>query len=221
MNMHETPLYTSHYEIHRCLLISYLIALGEAILFCIAAMLFPKLFPEDTLWGLAGVILVSTVLLWVCCLRVTYFYEDHFVLFYPLRLFSRKRSFTYDEISSVVFYSGEGRFSEQHLLFLMKNGLKRSCSIEYWSNRQAHKIVYLLRFLKQKGIRIEGHNVQDNDLGDCTEARIEMVFGTGEKHIRRYYETDTKEDSKAFLIFFIILMLFFILLFVLADIIAK
>lgn len=219
--MTEPPLYTSHYETHRCLMLNYIVILGELILGGIASYPFPELFPDGSLKNVFYLIIASSIVLWVCCLRVIYFYEDHLVLYYPLRPFARKRSFTYEEISSVVFCDGDSRYNEKHLLLRMKSGIKRSCSIEFSSSKRGRKVPLLLRFLKRKGLRIEGHNVRHNDLDDCTEARIERVFGTGEKHIRRLYKRDTKEDNKVFLIFFILLLLFYVLLFVVISIVAE
>jgi len=201
-------------------MMSYVIILGELIIGGFASYPFPAFFPDGSLINLVYVIIGSCLILWFCCLRVTCFYEDHLVLYYPLRLFARRRIFTYEEIASVVFYNGSSRYSERHLLLHLKNGMKRSCSMGYWNLKKARRVFFLLRFLKQKGVRIEGHNVRYNDLADCTEARVEMVFGTGEKYIRRVYHKDSKEDNKAFLIFCIILMLFYILLFVVIELLA-
>ena len=44
--MPQTPLYTSHYEIHRCLMMNYLIILGELILSDIVSVPFPELFSD-------------------------------------------------------------------------------------------------------------------------------------------------------------------------------
>ncbi len=210
--MPQTPLYTSHYEIQRCLIMNHLIILGELILSGIVSVPFPELFPDGSLKGVLYFIIASSIVLWSCCLRVIYFYENHLVLYYPLRPFARERTFTYDEISSVVFFNDYGRFSEKHLLLHLRSGIKRSCSIEFCDTKKAHKVPYLLRFLKQKGIRIEGHNVMDNDIADCTEARIEMIFGSGKKHIRRIRERESKEDDKIFLIFFIFVLFAFIMM---------
>lgn len=218
--MNETPLYTSQYEIYRCFCLTFLLFFGELLLGGLASIPFPNLYPDDSLRPLYYVILVSCILLWSFCWRVTCFYEDRIVLYYPLRLFSRRRTFTYDEISSIVFYDGDSMYSERHLLLRMEGGIKRSCSIDY-NRKSSLKVLLLLRFLKRKGVRIEGYNVRNNDLDDCTEARIEMVFGTGEKHIRRLYRKDTKEDNRRFIIFFVILLSAFMLLWVLLFVFVK
>lgn len=211
------PLYRTQYEILRCILLNVVILLlGHFI-----SRHLQGFVPEQSLMETILMMIFASFLIWSFFLRVTLFYEDHLVFFYPLRLLFRKKTFAYDDIVSVTYgeYLGDNlvlaalfEVSEAsanfqttsndpdffpHLTFLMKKGFKKLCSVRFWDKHKVIKMYYLLRFLKQKGVRIEGFDVKNNDLADCKVAKIEMIFGTGEKHIRRKRVGKVQKDNSS------------------------
>ena len=51
-------------------MLNYIVILGELILGGIASYPFPELFPDGSLKNVFYLIIASSIVLWVCCLRV-------------------------------------------------------------------------------------------------------------------------------------------------------
>lgn len=209
------PLYRTKYEILRCILLNVVIlVLGHFI-----NRHLQGLVPVQSLMGTILMMISASFLIWSFFLRVTLFFEDHLVFYYPLRLLFREKTFAYDDIASVTYgeYLGDNlalaalfevsdasaNFQTAvddpnffpHLTFRMKNGYKKLCSVRFWRKKNVVKKYYLLRFLKQKDVRIEGFEAGNNDWADCTVAKVEMIFGTGEKHIRRKRGDESEKNN--------------------------
>ena len=112
-------------------------------------------------------------------LRKSYFYENHMVIVYPLRLYFRKVIIHYSEIDCFVFrivpYDGEYLFLVfKNSTFRPKIFKKRLSSSKVFPHKDGRiSFYFLLKHLKQSGCQIRTNKNYE------LENHIELVFGSG------------------------------------------
>ena len=140
---------------------------------------------------------ISTVslFLWVIFLRKTYFFENHMLVVYPLRVFRRQISIDYGDVACFIYNTGS--LEGDYLDIITKQGSQFIVSMRKWlysslfstrNKKRRFQLFFLLKHLKSKGslIRINNDNYD-------IEKRIEMIFGTDASHYIRKSPVEKKK----------------------------
>lgn len=139
-----------------------------------------------------------SLFLWIIFLRKTYFFDNHMLVVYPLRIFRRRFRIKYEDIDCFIYNteSLEGNYLD----IISKEGTQFIIFVRKWlysslfSDRNKKKRVqlfFLLKHLKSKGLRIKCNRC-NNDF----EKRIEMIFGAGASHYIRKSPAEKKKARK-------------------------
>jgi len=139
-----------------------------------------------------------SLFLWVISLRKTYFFEDHMLVVYPLRILRRRISIDYGDVACFI-YSTES-LEGDYLDIISKEGSQFIIFMRKWlysslfsvrNKKKRLQLFFLLKHLKSKGSQIK----IKNDNFDI-EKRIEMIFGASASHYIRKTPAEKKKARK-------------------------
>lgn len=139
-----------------------------------------------------------SLFLWVIFLRKNYFFENHMLVVYPLRIVRRRIRINYEDVACFI-YNTES-LGGVYLDMISKEGSRINIFIRKWVysplfsvriKRKRFQLFFLLKHLKSKGVRIKSDRCNDD-----TEKRIEMIFGAGASHYIRKSPAEKKKAHK-------------------------
>lgn len=141
---------------------------------------------------------IVSLFLWVIFLRKTYFFENHMMVVYPLRILRRRISIDYGDVVCFIFSSDS--LEGDYLDIVSKEGTQFIVFMRKWlysslfsarNKKKRFQLFFLLKHLKSKGSLIK----VNNDNYDI-EKRIEMIFGTDASHYIRKSPAEKKKARK-------------------------
>lgn len=139
-----------------------------------------------------------SLFLWVISLRKTYFFDNHMLIVYPLRIFRRRISIDYGDVACFI-YNTEG-WEGVYLDVNSKEGTQFVTFAQKWlcsslfsvrNKKKRLQMFFLLKHLQSKGLCIKFNRCMDD-----FEKRIEMIFGAGTSHYIRKSPAEKKKARK-------------------------
>ena len=137
-----------------------------------------------------------SLLLWIIFLRKNYFFENHMLVVYPLRIIRRQIRINYRDVDCFI-YNTES-LGGNYLDIIVKEGSQIVLFIRKWvfsplfsvrNKRKRTQLFFLLKHLKSKGSQIKINNGNYD-----VENRIEMIFGMGKSHYIRKSPAEKRKD---------------------------
>ena len=167
-----------------------------------------------------------SLFLWIIFLRKTYFFENHMLVVYPLRMFRRRIRINYEDVACFI-YNTES-LGGDYLDIIYKEGSRIIIFIRKWvysplfsvrNKKKRFQLFFLLKHLKSKGLCIKSNRSNDD-----IEKRIEMIFGMSDTHYIRKTPVEKKKVRKkriknTIIINIVVLVVFLLALFYFSHIV--
>lgn len=195
-------LYESRWTLNECIM-------SSALAFYFCAFLLIAHFSLRVYFVCSTVV---SFLSWQFLLRKSYFYDNHMVVVFPLRLFIRDTTILYKDVNKFEF---KVLRIDGDYLFVTREGssfLQRSLSSSRVTSRNKKQRLQL--FFLFKHLKCSGYVIRTNkSYSDTLEKRIEMVFGSGNaNYVRKTPEEKKKSREKNIRNAVVIYVIYFVLM---------